>query len=133
VEVYDQDGGKNGIVHCEVSNDLPFKLDRNYNNYYSLMVDGTLDRESTSQYNVTIIATDEGNPPLSSSTVITVQISDVNDNAPCFPEQELNVYLKENSPAGTLIQTVTAVDADANGNAQVTYSLLETNSKGIST
>ncbi|KPP56746.1 protocadherin Fat 4-like, partial [Scleropages formosus] len=51
VEVYDKDGGRNGIVKCHISNDLPFKLERNYNNYYSLMVDEPLDRERSSQYN----------------------------------------------------------------------------------
>ena len=46
VSVFDKDGGKNGIVNCKISNNVPFKLDSNYKNYYSLVVDGPLDRES---------------------------------------------------------------------------------------
>ncbi|XP_045060962.1 protocadherin alpha-8-like isoform X14 [Coregonus clupeaformis] len=131
VSVFDKDGGKNGVVHCKVENKVPFKLETNYNNYYSLVVDGTLDRESTSQYNVTITATDEGTPPLSSTSVITVHVSDVNDNAPRFSEPVINVYVKENSPVGDVIKTVSALDSDVNENGQVTYSFLESNTKPV--
>ncbi len=73
VSVIDRDGGKNGIFNCFVSNKVPFKLETNYKNYYSLVVDGPLDRERASEYNVTITATDEGTPPLSSTSVITAR------------------------------------------------------------
>ncbi|KAL6474014.1 hypothetical protein MHYP_G00175750 [Metynnis hypsauchen] len=125
VSVTDRDGGKNGMVNCVVSNTAPFKLETNYKNYYSLVVNGPLDRESVSQYNVTIIATDEGTPPLSNSTVITVHVSDVNDNPPRFPEPVINVYVKENSQIGAVIHTVSAFDPDVGENARVTYSLLK--------
>ncbi|XP_055744859.1 protocadherin alpha-3-like [Salvelinus fontinalis] len=128
VSVLDKDGGKNGAVQCEVKNKVPFKLETNYKNYYSLVVDGPLDRESASQYNVTVTATDEGTPPLSSTSVITVHVSDVNDNAPHFSEPVINVYVKENSPVD-VIKTVSALDSDVNENGQVTYSLLERNGK----
>ncbi|XP_031645850.1 protocadherin alpha-3-like isoform X2 [Oncorhynchus kisutch] len=128
VSVLDRDGGKNGAVQCEVKNKVPFKLETNYKNYYSLVVDGPLDRESASQYNVTVIATDEGAPRLSSTSVITVHVSDVNDNAPRFSEPVINIYVKENGPVD-VIKTVSALDSDVNENGQVTYSLLESNSK----
>ncbi|XP_072573205.1 protocadherin alpha-3-like [Paramormyrops kingsleyae] len=131
ITVKDNDGGKNGEVHCKITGTAVFKLKSSYKDYYSLVVDGPLDRERVSQYNVTITASDEGTPPLSSVTVITVHVSDVNDNAPRFPNPDVSVYLKENSPAGALIERVTAFDADANENAQITYSLLDTHSKGV--
>ncbi|XP_038556112.1 protocadherin alpha-9-like [Micropterus salmoides] len=62
VSVFDKDGGKNGMVNCKISNNVPFKLESNYKNSYSLVVDGPLDRESASQYNISITATDEGSP-----------------------------------------------------------------------
>ncbi|XP_042181716.1 protocadherin alpha-3-like [Oncorhynchus tshawytscha] len=128
VSVLDRDGGKNGAVQCEVKNKVPFKLETNYKNYYSLVVDGPLDRESASRYNVTVIATDEGAPRLSSTSVITVHVSDVNDNAPHFSGPVVNIYVKENGPVD-VIKTVSALDSDVNENGQVTYSLLESNSK----
>ncbi|XP_026135719.1 protocadherin alpha-3-like isoform X5 [Carassius auratus] len=130
VSVIDRDGGKNGAVNCLVSNKVPFKLETNYKNYYSLVVDGPLDRELASEYNVTISATDEGTPPLSSTSVITVHVSDVNDNAPRFPEPVINVYVKENSQIGAVIHTVSAFDPDVGDNARITYSLLESSKSG---
>uniref|UniRef100_A0A8C1Y744 Protocadherin alpha subfamily C, 2 n=1 Tax=Cyprinus carpio TaxID=7962 RepID=A0A8C1Y744_CYPCA len=130
VSVIDRDGGKNGMVNCLVSNKVPFKLETNYKNYYSLVVDGPLDRERASEYNVTITATDEGTPPLSSTSVITVHVSDVNDNAPRFPEPVINVYVKENSHIGAVIHTVSAFDPDVGDNARITYSLLESSKSG---
>ncbi|XP_073677255.1 protocadherin alpha-3-like [Garra rufa] len=130
VSVIDRDGGKNGIVNCIVSNKVPFKLETNYKNYYSLVVDGPLDRERASEYNVTITATDEGTPPLSSTSVITVHITDVNDNAPRFPDPVINVYVKENSQIGAVIHTVSAFDPDIGDNARITYSLLESSKSG---
>ncbi|CAI5652158.1 unnamed protein product, partial [Oreochromis niloticus] len=102
ITVIDKDGGKNGVTSCKVVGSVPFKLKSNYKNDYSLVVDGPLDRETTSVYNVTITATDEGDPPLSSNKVIIVHVSDVNDNAPKFMEPVINVYVKENSPTGSI-------------------------------
>ncbi|KAM9740730.1 protocadherin alpha-6-like [Menidia menidia] len=133
VSVFDKDGGKNGMVSCKISNDVPFKLETNYKNYYSLVVDGPLDRESEPQYNISISATDEGSPPLSSTNIINVYVSDVNDNKPHFTEDIVNVFMKENSPVGAVIKTVSAVDADVDRNGQVSYSFLQSSSLPSST
>ncbi|XP_072288387.1 protocadherin alpha-8-like [Eucyclogobius newberryi] len=125
VSVSDKDGGKNSQIQCRINNSVPFKLENNYKNYYSLVVNGPLDRESTPQYNISITAVDEGSPPLSSTSFITVHVSDVNDNNPTFTESLVNVYLKENSAMGSVIKTVTAADADVDQNGHVTYSLLK--------
>ncbi|XP_037635756.1 protocadherin alpha-10-like [Sebastes umbrosus] len=131
VSVSDKDGGKNGMMNCQIANNVPFKLESNYKNYYSLVVDGPLDRESASQYNISITATDEGSPPLSSTRVINVHISDVNDNKPLFTENTINIYVKENSPIGAVIKTVSAIDADMDQNGQVSYSFLQSNSNSL--
>ncbi|XP_035265773.1 protocadherin alpha-8-like isoform X3 [Anguilla anguilla] len=132
ITVADEDGGRNGLVKCALIGVglLPFKLQSSYKNYYSLLVDGPLDREIISQYNITLTAIDEGTAPLSSSSIITVQVSDVNDNAPRFPETLISVYSKENSPVGSAIYTVSALDPDLNDNAKVVYSVFESSAKG---
>ncbi|XP_036069863.1 protocadherin alpha-13 isoform X11 [Oryzias melastigma] len=130
VTVTDKDGGKNGQTKCKVADSVPFKLTSNYKNYYSLVVDGRLDRERRAFYNITITAHDEGSPSLSSTNVIKVQVSDVNDNPPHFSEPIVNIYVKENSAVGDRIYVIKAIDPDANENAKITYSL-EDNSKNI--
>ncbi|XP_062342053.1 protocadherin alpha-8-like isoform X5 [Osmerus eperlanus] len=124
INVRDKDSGKNGQVAAKIIGSTPFKLQSSYKNYYSLVVDGPLDRESISLYNITIKATDEGLPPLSTSSVITVHVSDVNDNTPRFTEPVVNVYLKENSLVGERVGSVTANDPDDSANSQLTYALL---------
>ncbi|XP_060904162.1 protocadherin alpha-2-like isoform X14 [Labrus mixtus] len=133
VTVSDKDGGNNGVTNCKVVGSVPFKLKSNYKNDYSLVVDGPLDRENTSLYNVTITATDEGSPPLSSVRVITVDVSDVNDNAPRFMEPVVNVYVKENSPTGSVIYTISAFDPDLTNNAKLIYTLLDGYPRSIPT
>ncbi|XP_041845590.1 protocadherin alpha-3-like isoform X2 [Melanotaenia boesemani] len=130
VTVTDKDGGKNGQTRCKLAGPTPFKLNLNYKNYYSLVVDGPLDREVLSLYNVTITANDEGTPSLSSTSIINVEVSDVNDNAPRFIEPEINIYVKENSPVGVSVFTIRAVDPDINENGKITFAL-EGDSKNI--
>ncbi|KAM4554626.1 protocadherin alpha-2-like isoform 7-T7 [Odontesthes bonariensis] len=131
VTVTDKDGGNNGLTNAKVLGLLPFTLKLNYKNYYSLIVDGPLDRENISKYNVTIIASDEGTPTLSTTSVIPVHISDVNDNTPSFSEPVINVYVKENSAVGAKIFIISALDPDIGVNAKVTYSLFGGFSKNI--
>ncbi|XP_035524780.1 protocadherin gamma-C3-like, partial [Morone saxatilis] len=129
VTITDRDGGKNGLTNCKITGSVPFKLKSNYKNYYSLLVDGPLDRESVSHYNVSITAADEGTPSLSSTSVISIQVSDVNDNSPRFLESLINIYVKENSPIGSTIYTLTTLDSDLNENAKATYHLINSSPK----
>ncbi|XP_061786261.1 protocadherin alpha-8-like isoform X7 [Nerophis lumbriciformis] len=131
VSVLDKDGGENGLVQSKINNNVPFKLESNYKNSYSLVVDGPLDRESVSVYTISITATDEGSPPLSSNRVINVHISDVNDNPPHFSEPIINVYIKENSPPGSVIHRVTAVDDDIDQNGQMSYSFVQSSTDSM--
>uniref|UniRef100_A0A3P9MBT7 Cadherin domain-containing protein n=1 Tax=Oryzias latipes TaxID=8090 RepID=A0A3P9MBT7_ORYLA len=133
ITVSDKDAGSNGVTKCTIVGSAPFKLKSNYKNDYSLVVDGPLDRENISVYNVTIKATDEGNPPLSSIHVLTVQVADVNDNAPKFTEPVINVYVKENSPVGSIISKIKALDPDLENNANIYYKLQETSQGNVLT
>ncbi|XP_023814935.1 protocadherin alpha-3 isoform X6 [Oryzias latipes] len=130
VTVTDKDGGKNGQTKCKVAGTVPFRLTLNYKNYYSLVVDGPLDRERHALYDIKITAHDEGSPSLSSTKVIKVEVSDVNDNPPRFSEPVINIYVKENGEVGHHIYVIKAIDPDANENAKITYSL-DGNSRNI--
>uniref|UniRef100_A0A671PI47 Protocadherin 2 alpha b 11 n=1 Tax=Sinocyclocheilus anshuiensis TaxID=1608454 RepID=A0A671PI47_9TELE len=125
ITISDKDSGKNGNTHGYVVGDVPFKLQSSYKNYYSLVVDGPLNREHVDRYNVTIMASDEGTPPLSATRVFTVYVSDVNDNPPRFPNPVINIFVKENGPKGQIIYTISAVDPDLDENSKITYGLLE--------
>ncbi|XP_054574263.1 protocadherin alpha-6-like [Eptesicus fuscus] len=125
ISVYDQDAGVNGQVTCLLMPHGPFKLVSTFKNYYSLVLDSSLDREKVSHYELVVTARDGGSPSLSSTASVSVEVADVNDNAPTFTQPEHTVFVKENNPPGCHIFTVSARDVDAQENALVSYSLVE--------
>ncbi|XP_066480596.1 protocadherin beta-16-like [Tiliqua scincoides] len=124
LSVTDQDFGDNGRTACTINTNLPFVLKTSENNYYQLLTQRALDREKVSAYNVTIMAADRGSPRRTSSRIIHVQISDINDNSPDFQRAFYEMQLRENNIPGLLVGSVHAVDLDTEQNAKVTYSLL---------
>ncbi|XP_076411151.1 protocadherin alpha-5-like [Peromyscus maniculatus bairdii] len=125
ISVSDRDSGANGQVTCSLTPHVPFKLVSAFKNYYSLVLDSALDRETTADYHVVVTARDGGSPSLWTTASVSVEVADVNDNAPTFAQPEYTVFVKENNPPGAHIFTVSAVDADAQENALVSYSLVE--------
>ncbi|KAM6222697.1 protocadherin alpha-3 isoform 4-T4 [Rhynchocyon petersi] len=125
ISVSDRDSGINGQVTCTLTSQVPFKLVSTFKNYYSLVLDSALDRESVSAYELVVTARDGGSPSLSATASVSVEVADVNDNAPAFAQPEYTVFVKENNPPGCHIFTVSAQDADAQENARVSYSLVE--------
>ncbi|KAM4875262.1 protocadherin gamma-A2-like [Thomomys bottae] len=129
--VDDRDSGQNAFVTCSLPEELPFKLERSVDNYYRLVTTRSLDREQVSFYNITLSAIDGGNPPLCTDAYVLLQVADINDNPPAFPQANYSVYLKENNPRGTSIVTLSAHDPDSEHNAHVTYSLAEETFQGV--
>ncbi|XP_040903623.1 protocadherin beta-15-like [Toxotes jaculatrix] len=124
INVQDRDSGNNRQVHCSIQQNVPFKLVPSIKNYYSLVSTGQLDREVVSDYNITITATDEGSPPLSSSKSVQLSVADINDNPPVFEEQSYSAYVSENNKPGSTLCSVSARDPDWRQNGTVIYSLL---------
>ncbi|XP_056148115.1 protocadherin gamma-A11-like isoform X3 [Lampris incognitus] len=124
INVQDRDSENNRQVRCSIQQNLPFKLVPSIKNYYSLVTTGELDRELVSDYNITITATDEGSPPLSSSKSVHLSVADVNDNPPVFEEQSYKAYVTENNKPGSTLCSVSALDPDWRQNGTVIYSLL---------
>nr|XP_040030905.1 protocadherin gamma-A4-like isoform X41 [Gasterosteus aculeatus aculeatus] len=124
VNVQDRDSETNRQVRCSIQQNVPFKLVPSIKNYYSLVTTGQLDREQESDYNITITATDEGSPPLSSSKTFQLSLADINDNPPVFEQQSYSAYVSENNKVGSTLCSVTARDPDWRQNGTVIYSLL---------
>ncbi|XP_051790247.1 protocadherin beta-3-like [Erpetoichthys calabaricus] len=132
--VQDKDSGKNGKVNCFVinNNNIPFKLTSSLNDFYTLQTDGFLDRENVPQYNITIVVKDEGEPSLSATQIITLQVSDVNDNAPKFEKEQYKTYITENNAPGSSFFSVRAKDDDSGLNSRISYFIAETGINNIS-
>ncbi|XP_044081918.1 protocadherin beta-18-like [Neovison vison] len=122
--VRDLDAGDNGRMVCSIQDDLPFFLKPTFKNFYTLVTESPLDRESQAEYNITITVTDLGTPRLKTQHNLTVTVSDVNDNAPTFSQTTYTLRVRENNSPALHIGSVSATDRDSGANAQVTYSLL---------
>ncbi|XP_065546600.1 protocadherin beta-4-like [Lathamus discolor] len=122
--VKDEDSGSNGKISCALEDQLSFSLRPAYKNYFELVTVSALDREETARYILKVTAADAGSPPLTTTQTFTVDISDVNDNAPVFNQTSYTMYVRENNIPTVLVGTVGAVDADMGPNAKVTYSLV---------
>ncbi|XP_036404251.1 protocadherin beta-15-like [Megalops cyprinoides] len=131
INIQDKDSGDNSRLRCHIQPNSPFKIIPTVKNYYSLVTNDQLDRELVSDYNITITATDEGSPPLSSSKTVQLSVSDVNDNPPVFDEQSYSAYVCENNKPGSSVITVRARDPDWRQNGTVFYSLLSSEVGGV--
>ncbi|KAL3880622.1 hypothetical protein ACJMK2_032846 [Sinanodonta woodiana] len=88
-----------------------------------LIVSQELDREIVAHYNLSIIAKDGGEPPLSGTLTLNVTITDINDNSPKFTASIYNVTMNEDTPVGSVVVRVTATDIDEGTNGEVRYRL----------
>ncbi|XP_077624916.1 protocadherin beta-4 isoform X1 [Crocuta crocuta] len=122
--IRDKDSEDNGKMICSIPDNLPFLLKPTFKNFYTLVTESPLDRESQAEYNITITVTDLGTPRLKTQHNITVTVSDVNDNAPAFSQTTYTLRVRENNSPALHIGSVSATDADSGANALVTYSLL---------
>lgn len=132
VRVDDADSGLNGEVMCRLAREGHFRLQKTHEKNYVILTNATLDRETRSEYGLTIIAEDRGTPSLSTVRHFTVRVQDENDNAPHFDKNRYDVFKDENNSPGAYLATVHATDPDLGSNGHVSYSVLESTVHGSS-
>nr|XP_019952162.1 PREDICTED: protocadherin beta-16-like [Paralichthys olivaceus] len=130
ISLQDKDSGKNGQVHLNIEENLPFKIKSSLRNYYTLVTEQNLDREKCSKYNITLTATDEGTPALSSRKTVVLDVNDVNDNAPAFSQSLYNTHVMENNSPGVALLQIHATDPDQGQNARISYFLIDSQING---
>lgn len=72
------------------------------------------DYERRRLYTQRVTVCDQGDPRRCASTTMTVEVSDVNDEAPVFSRATYHFDVAENQLPGTVVGSVAAEDADAN-------------------
>uniref|UniRef100_A0A8C3RDC2 Cadherin EGF LAG seven-pass G-type receptor 2 n=1 Tax=Cyanoderma ruficeps TaxID=181631 RepID=A0A8C3RDC2_9PASS len=123
----DRDKGSNALVHYSIVSGNTrghFYIDAQTG---MLDVVTPLDYEVTKEFTLRIRAQDGGRPPLSNiSGLVTIQVLDVNDNAPIFVSTPFQATVLESVPVGYSVIHVQAIDADSGDNSRLVYTLLET-------
>nr|XP_020442192.1 protocadherin alpha-3-like isoform X5 [Monopterus albus] len=133
ISVSDLDSGLNGKVSCFIREEVPFTVVPSLqDNMYAIVTMSQLDREQKSFYELTVVAKDTGEPSLSSEKMISVVISDVNDNRPQFSLSPYMFYITENNDLVAPVFSVRASDLDDSDNARISYHI-QRDSSGDST
>ncbi|XP_028838817.1 protocadherin Fat 3 isoform X3 [Denticeps clupeoides] len=91
----------------------------------TISVADDLDFEVCKDYYLKVEAWDGGSPPLSAATMVTIELMDVNDNAPSFTEDIYNVLVSEDAVVGEIVTRLLAEDLDSQVNGRITYSILK--------
>ncbi|XP_023815249.1 protocadherin alpha-C2-like [Oryzias latipes] len=127
VETSDRDIGENGKVSISIHHAMPFILKKSSDKpeQYELIVSEALDREKVPEFEIRLIVTDSGTPPLSDNETITVRLLDVNDNAPKFPKSTYTIRVMENNAPGSLLESLSAFDPDLHENQYLVYVIIE--------
>ena len=89
-----------------------------------LFLTSALDYEVDDEYQLEILASDQGKPPRFSSTTVLVKVQDVNDKTPEFYETSYARNVDENVKIGYRVLQVQADDRDSGVNADIEYSIV---------
>ncbi len=106
------------IANYEIDSNT-FTIDNNG----TIFVLSDLDRETQDEYSFNAYANDSGNPSLSGTTLVLINIKDVNDNPPNFTKPIYEATVIEEIDSPLFVLNVSAYDVDLGKNAQVTYSI----------
>uniref|UniRef100_A0A8C5I2X1 Cadherin domain-containing protein n=1 Tax=Gouania willdenowi TaxID=441366 RepID=A0A8C5I2X1_GOUWI len=116
IQATDPDAGVNGQIQYRIVNHPELFLITANGSIYTRV---PLDRERRNQYNLVVEASDGAVYPRRTTLTLRVQVTDIDDNSPVFSQQTYIVNVPENSPVGTIVLQLSAVDADLFSN--VTY------------
>ncbi|XP_060538229.1 cadherin-23 isoform X1 [Pantherophis guttatus] len=121
----DLDEGDNGVVTFNIEGPgvEAFKIHKD-----SGLVTTRRRLQSYERFNLTVVATDKGRPPLWGTTMLQLDVIDINDNRPVFvrPPNGTILHIKEEVPLRSNVYEVYATDKDEDLNGAVQYTLLKT-------
>ncbi|XP_014251864.1 cadherin-related tumor suppressor [Cimex lectularius] len=124
VAAADMDEGPNGMIRYVISNG-------NTEGHFTVnpltgavTILHELDYDTMKEYKLNITAKDLGFAPRTAKAMLTVILTDINDNPPTFNQTAYEAVIPENSPPNTVIYQVKAVDIDSPKNSIIQYSIV---------
>lgn len=124
VSANDHDDGPNGMIRYTISGGNERKEFAVNASTGAVTILEALDFEVIQEYHLNITAEDLGFKSRSTVAMLTVTLTDINDNPPVFNQTEYHAYLSENSVAPTYVFTCLATDKDSPKNAIIQYQIV---------
>lgn len=120
----DADGSKENsrVIYSLMSKHVvPFAIDAETG---VLVVNGSIDHEIRNSYDFYVTAEDNGTPKLSSKVRVTINITDLNDNAPVISDYNTSLIIHEGKLPGSTLLKLSVTDRDSAANAAPFYCML---------
>ncbi|XP_053400585.1 uncharacterized protein LOC128557329 [Mercenaria mercenaria] len=132
----DLDSGINAIQEYILEpSRTDFELEKQQNldgsSTLNLILNLSLDRESTQNYTLYVKAVDGGTPPFTGTLTVNINVTDKNDNRPIFQSTEYNATIDEDVEINTVVITVSAIDRDIGENSRLAYYFADSVSSNI--
>ncbi|XP_059850094.1 neural-cadherin [Hypanus sabinus] len=140
VSATDLDSGRHGKVNYAIVKDLSGDY-----RYFSIdfetgviFTQTSFDREVKGSYLIEVQSQDNSESarpgkqgqPNTDMAYVRIFVSDVNDNAPFFPQEAYTISVDEDKDIGFVVITVSANDGDEGANAKLRYQIASGNIKG---
>uniref|UniRef100_A0A8D2LLT5 Protocadherin gamma-C3 n=1 Tax=Varanus komodoensis TaxID=61221 RepID=A0A8D2LLT5_VARKO len=112
----DLDEGSNGQIQYSLSSHNSEALRRIFaidGLTGEVRVQGSLDFEEASVYEIEVEAKDQGSPPMEEHCSVTVEVVDVNDNAPEVILTSFSSSMSEDAPPGSVVAVIHVKDRDS--------------------
>ena len=129
----DGDSGPDGEISYSIASGNDDNIFAMNSKSGEIVLSGHIDYEQIQGYHILVQASDNGNPPLSSSVQVRITVLDSNDNAPIISPL-ITATIAENTAVGSVVTDIVCVDVDSGSNGDVTLtieSLSAVNSEGI--
>lgn len=133
VSATDGDEGPNGMIRYSISSGNDHKQFVVNPVSGAVTILQPLDYDTVHQYKLNITATDLGFIPLHTEAMLTVMLTDINDNAPSFNQSSYEAFIAENQSPKTFVYNVKAHDSDSPKNAIIQYSIVGGSGKDVFT
>lgn len=127
----DGDQGPNGIVRYMISSGNERDEFAVSSKSGAVTIQQPLDFDTVQEYRLNITATDLGFEPRQATAMLTVTLTDINDNAPLFNQTSYEAFLQENSPIKSSVFQVQAKDIDSAKNAIIEYKIVGGSGKDV--
>ena len=126
IVAFDNDVGRNSEVYYKI---LDAEQDTFVIDHCSgvLSVARDIDHETIPNFVLDVKATDYGNPSMSTTSRVFINIIDQNDNCPVFVKEEIAATVQENLAAGVDVVNVSATDKDRGNYEKVMYRITQGN------
>ncbi|XP_041045226.1 neural-cadherin [Carcharodon carcharias] len=141
VSATDLDSGRHGKINYAIVKDLSGD-----NHFFSIdfetgviFTQTSFDREVKGSYLIEVQSQDNSESarpgmhgqPNTDTAYVRIFVSDVNDNAPVFPQETYATSVDEDKDVGFVVITVSANDGDEGANAKLRYQITSGNVKGM--